>query len=139
LKDYYILGDSVPISVIGYYSNSNLHFINYSKAYPLIKSDSISFLYWIRKKNMGLDTIDISIGGWTVEFERVFRLQKIEGKLRLVTRNYNFSAWCGGTLGYIPQGRIIYNHVSSDWQYLSEQTIIAEKTRILRNNINNVR
>jgi len=44
-------------------------------------------------KQINSDTIDIIIGGWTVDFERVFRFEKIEGKRRLVLRNYSFAAW----------------------------------------------
>jgi hypothetical protein len=138
-KDYFVLKDSIPASIIEYFSHSSIHFIGYSEAYPLIKADSITALYWIRKKCISQDTTDISIGGWTVDFERVLKLKKINGKLRLITKNYNFSAWCGGTLGYIPQGRLIYNAQSSSWQYISEKTIIEEKTQIIRNNINNFR
>jgi hypothetical protein len=138
-EDYFVLKDSVPESIIDYFSNSTIYFIGYSEAYPLIKSDSITSLYWIRKKSISQDTIDISIGGWTVDFERVLKLKKIDGKLRLITKNFNFSAWCGGTLGYIPQGRLIFNPLSSSWQYISEKRMIEEKTQIIRDNINNFR
>jgi hypothetical protein len=138
-KNYFVLKDSVPVRIIDLFSNSNIYFISYSEAYPLIKADSISALYWIREKYLSQDTLDISIGGWTVDFERVLRLKKIDGKLRLIRKNFNFSAWCGGTLGYIPLGRLVYNSKSSSWLYISEKTITEEKTQILRNNINNFR
>jgi len=126
-ENYFVLKDSVPEGIIEYFSNSNIHFISDSESHPLIKADSIKSLYWIRQKNISQDTIDISIGGWTVDFERVLKLKKTDGKLRLITKIYNFSAWCGGTLGYIPQGRLVFNSQSSSWQYISEKDMVAEK------------
>lgn len=123
-KDFYILKDSFPPSVLTDYKNFELHFIEYSQAYPLIKKNEISALYWANSKQISKDTIDILIGGWTVDFERVFRIQRIDGKRKLVLRNYNFVAWCGGTLGYIPQGRFVYLSELDKWDYISEKQII---------------
>jgi len=70
------------------------------------------------------DTIDIIVGGWTVTFERVFRIQKVGGKRKLVLRNYNFAAWDGGPLGYIPESRFIFNPDSNEWTYLTAKQLI---------------
>ena len=136
---YYILRDSIPIKVIEYFKDSTLYFVSYADAYPLIKDDVISELYWANYKQFNLDTFDISIGGWSVDFEHVFRFQKVEGKLHLITKNYNFSAWCGGTIGYIPQGRLIFDHDSNDWRYITEKSIIDQKTQLIKDNIDNYR
>jgi hypothetical protein len=136
---YYILKDSIPDKIIEHFSNSNLHFVSYSEAYPLIRASSISALYWVRQKQLSIDTLDITIGGWTVDFERMFRLKKVEGKLKLITKNYHFSAWCGGTLGYIPQGRLVFDYISNDWVYIAEKSIVNQKTQFIKENINNYR
>lgn len=132
LHDFYILNDSVPYDVKTDYKDFKLHLIDYNQAYPLIKKDEISSLYWARLKQISVDTVDIVIGGWTVDFERVFRFQKIKGKRKIVLRNYNFAAWCGGTLGYIPQGRFVYLPELDKWDYIPERTIIDNKLKKYR-------
>ncbi|MEA4937928.1 MAG: hypothetical protein VB102_15015 [Paludibacter sp.] len=132
-KDFYILKDSIPEKVTTDFNNFKLHLVDYSQAYPLIKKNKISALYWARYKQISTDTIDIVIGGWTVNFERAFRIKKIDGKRKLILNNYNFAAWCGGTLGYIPQGRFIYNTELKSWSYLTEICLIKEKREKYRN------
>ncbi len=127
--DFYILADSIPNGIKTDYEKFKIHLINYSQAYPLIKKDIISSLYWARCEKISNDTIDIIIGGWAVSFERVLRVQKIEGKRKLVTKNYNFAAWCGGTLGYIPQGRFIYKTKLEKWTHISEKEMIEDKLK----------
>ena len=126
-SEYYILSDSIPDGIKTDFENFKIHLIEYDQAYPLIKKNKISSLYWARCKQISVDTIDIVIGGWAVEFERVFRIQKIEDKRRLVTKNYNFAAWSRGTLGYIPQGRFIYSTELDDWSYITEKVLIENK------------
>ena len=126
-NDYYILRDSIPDGIKTDYDKFRIHVIDYGQAYPLIKKDIISSLYWARCKHISNDTIDIVIGGWSVDFERVLRIQKIDGKRKLITKNYNFAAWCGGTLGYIPQGRFVYLPEQDSWNYITEKTIIDNK------------
>ena len=72
LHDFYILNDSVPHEVKTDYKDFVLHLVDYNQAYPLIKKDKISSLYWARLKQISVDTVDIIIGGWTVDFERIF-------------------------------------------------------------------
>lgn len=126
-NDYYILSDSIPAGIKTDYNKFKIHVIDYGQAYPLIKKDIISSLYWARCKYISKDTVDIVIGGWTVDFERVLRIQKIDGKRKLITKNYNFAAWCGGTLGYIPQGRFVYLPEKDSWNYITEKTMIDNK------------
>lgn len=129
IHDYYILSDSVPSGIKTDYDKFKIHLIDYNQAYPLIKKDIISSLYWARCRQISADTIDIVIGGWSVNFERVFRIQNIDGKRKIVTKNYNFAAWCGGTLGYIPQGRFLYLTELDKWNYVTEKTIIDNKLK----------
>lgn len=127
--DYFILTDSIPNGIKTDYDKFNIHVIDYGQAYPLIRKKIISSLYWARCKKISNDTIDIVIGCWSVNFERVLRIHKIDGKRKLVTKNYNFAAWCGGTLGYIPQGRFIYLTELDKWDYITEKTIIENKLK----------
>jgi hypothetical protein len=62
-------------------------------------------IYWIKHQIIGIDTIDIIIGGWTIEkFEH---------------RHLYLAAWCGGDMGYIPDGRFIFNKEKSKWIFQS--------------------
>jgi hypothetical protein len=131
-SEYYILSDSIPEGIKTEFENFKIHLINYNQAYPLIKKDIISSLYWARIRHLSADTVDIVIGGWSVNFERVFRIQKIENKRRLVTKNYNFAAWSRGTLGYIPQGRFIYSTELDEWSYITEKVLIENKLKKYR-------
>ena len=133
-KDFYILKDSIPEKVATDYEKFTLHLVDYTQAYPLIKEKKISSLFWARKKQINTNTIDIVIGGWSVNYERVFRIQKIEGKRKLILRNYNFVAWNGGTLGYIPQGQFIYNTEMQNWVYFTEKEMIDEKLNVNKEN-----
>jgi hypothetical protein len=56
------------------------------------------------------DTINIDIGGWAV---RVTKVKYKNGKPFPV--NSNFVASCGGTLGYIPTCRFIYDKTTNSW------------------------
>jgi hypothetical protein len=126
-KDFYILKDSVPEKIQVTYQDFKLHLIDYSQAYPLIKKHKISSLFWARMRIISPDTIDIIVGGWTVNFERVLRIQKVDGKRKLVLRNYNFVAWDGGTIGYIPESRFIFNPDSKVWIYLTTKQLIKKR------------
>jgi hypothetical protein len=56
------------------------------------------------------DTINIDIAGWAV---RVTKVKYKNGKPFPV--NSNFVASCGGTLGYIPTCRFIYDKTINSW------------------------
>jgi hypothetical protein len=132
-QEYYILRDSVTTDIVTEYENFKFHLIDNTESYPLIKKGKISALFWAKYKQISIDTGDIVIGGWSVNFERVFRIQKVEGKRRVILRNYNFAAWCGGTLGYIPEGRLVYDYELGDWKYLTQKSVIDEKMARYRN------
>lgn len=128
-NEFYILSDSIPSGIKTDFDNFKIHLIDYNQAYPLIEKDIISSLYWARIKQTSVDTVDIVIGGWSVDYGRVFRIRKIDGKRRLVTKNYNFKAWTGGTLGYIPQGRFVYSTELDEWSYIPEKLIVQSKLK----------
>ncbi|OJX88250.1 MAG: hypothetical protein BGP01_10915 [Paludibacter sp. 47-17] len=126
-NNFYVLKDSIPENVTTDYPNFKLHFVDYSQTYPLIKKGKISTLFWAKSECIGVDTVDITIGAWTTSYKRVARIRSNEGKWKLVFRSYQFGAWCGGTLGYIPQGRFIFDPKLREWEYISEQDMINEK------------
>ena len=129
-NNFYVLKDSIPERVTTDYPNFKLHFVDYSQAYPLIKKGRISELFWAKSESVGVDTVDITIGGWTTAYKRVAIIRSNEGKRKLVFRNYQFSAWSGGTLSYIPQGRFIFDQKLKIWKYFTEQDIINEKIKL---------
>jgi hypothetical protein len=64
-------------------------------------------VYWVGHKNFqgAKDTIDILIS------EQAFRCLK---------RNHtNFAVSCGGTMGYIPDDRLIFNWEKTSWEFVS--------------------
>jgi hypothetical protein len=56
------------------------------------------------------DTINIDIGGWAV---RVTKVKYKKGKV--IPVHANFAASCGGTLGYIPTCRFVYDRTTNSW------------------------
>jgi len=56
------------------------------------------------------DTINIDVGGWAV---RVTKVKYKNGKA--IPVNSNFAAGCGGTLGYIPTCRFVYDKTTNSW------------------------
>lgn len=69
------------------------------------------------------DTINIDIGGWTVQ---VAKVKYKNGKAIPVHSNFGVS--CGGTLGYIPTCRFVFNTTTNNWtRYTWQQTADAKK------------
>jgi hypothetical protein len=93
------------------YVNDNTH-QNKVLVWPYRRNNGRS-LYWINHKLIGNDTLDVNIGGWTLEQVR--------------RKKMNIAAWCGGTMGYIPTGRFIYNKVTGIWLFTTSSEIIAQK------------
>jgi predicted secreted protein len=54
------------------------------------------------------DTVDVDLGGWNIEVIK----NKKDGKSQI---ELNYGAWCGGTLGAIPEGRFIYDKSRKTW------------------------
>ena len=111
---FYIKKDSLQLKTQTEFENFEIQFVNDNQAQELIKRRKISELYWTKINKVSKDTVDILIGGWTVNYKRGF-LKK--GK-------FEYAAWCGGTDGYLPQGRFVYNHKTGNWDYITEKEII---------------
>ena len=74
-------------------------------------------IYVISHQSLGKDTIDINIGGWTLE-----KINKSEIELAL---------WCGGTMGYLPAARFIYNSENESWTYFGFHKLIEARIKEL--------
>jgi hypothetical protein len=70
-------------------------------------------IYCVNHKIIQQDTIDINIGGWTIE--------------SVTKKTMSLGAWCGGTMGYIPDGRFIFDKEKKTWTFVSGQEIINQK------------
>lgn len=64
------------------------------------------------------DTIDININGETVE----------QASKRLLV----LAVWCGGTMGYIPDGRFVFDKASKSWNFINGREIMHQKAEALR-------
>jgi hypothetical protein len=128
-KEFYILKDStMPENVITNYTNFKLYLIEKYQAYPLIKKGEMSKLYSAVTNHISMDTIDIVINIWTVYCKR--EIKKNEGKRRKI-ENYYFGVHCRGTMGYVPEGRFIYDTELNEWKSIPESDIIDENQRKL--------
>ena len=70
------------------------------------------------------DTVNIDIGGWAI---RVTKVKFVKGQPRNI--HANFAASCGGTLGYIPTCRFVYNRETSSWRKFTWTEIAHEKMK----------
>jgi hypothetical protein len=70
--DFYIQRDSLHPQIQTEFGDFNLHFVNKQQEQELIKKNKISELYWSNINQISKDTIDILIGGWTVDYKRKF-------------------------------------------------------------------
>lgn len=70
-------------------------------------------IYWVNHKTIAQDTIDINIGGWTIE--------------SVTKKTMYLGAWCGGTRDYIPNGRFIFDKEKKTWTFVSGQEIFNQK------------
>jgi hypothetical protein len=67
------------------------------------------------------DTINVDIGGWSI---RVTKVKFKKGKP--IPIHSTFAASCGGTLGYIPTCRFVFDKITNSWtRYTWQQTANA--------------
>ena len=77
------------------------------------KSNRNRAVYSLSHKNISNDTIDVNISGRTLE--------------NITRRRLYLSLWCGGTMGYIPDARFIYDFDKKDWTFISREEITKQK------------
>lgn len=81
-------------------------------------------IYFIKHKIISTDTVDVNIGGWTIE--------------AISRKGYGRGIWCRGGMGNIPEGRFIFSSESNQWLFqsgkeLRELEIEREKEIFNRN------
>ena len=79
---------------------------------PFQKNNGRTF-YWINHKSPARDTVDVNVEGYTID--------------RFDQRQLSFHAWKHGAMGYIPDGRFIYQKEANEWMFLSGEEISSEK------------
>ena len=129
-KIFYVIKDSIPIpeNIITDYANFKLHLVYYFQAYPLIRKGEISTLYTTQSIRISIDTVDIIINTMSVDY-RFFRFVRAGGIIKKpIFRSYHFSLFCRGTMGYIPNGRFIYDAGSNEWKHINWRELVEEKT-----------
>lgn len=77
------------------------------------------------------DTIDVNIGGWAIHVTKVKQKNR-----RAIPIHSNFYASCGGTLGYIPTCRFIYDKRTRKWIKYTWQESAQIKMKALQLNEN---
>jgi hypothetical protein len=80
-------------------------------------------LYRVTHKQISKDTIDINFGDLTLIVKK-----GIFFKNGLHFREANYSLACGGTNGYIPDFRFVYDRQSKTWEIISESFKSTELT-----------
>ena len=75
-------------------------------------------IYWIKHQTFGQDTVDITIGAWTIT--------------HVDKKHLSINVWCGGTMGYLPNARFIFNKLTNAWLFSAprQQAIKQEQTKI---------
>ena len=73
-------------------------------------------IYRVKVDTIAADTIDVLIIGCEVTIKR---------------KNTNIAVDCGGTMGYIPTGRLVYDAASKQWHYFFFRELLEEKERNL--------
>ncbi|MCX2746177.1 hypothetical protein OO013_20025 [Mangrovivirga sp. M17] len=107
------------------FDNFNIEYVSEKECIKLLEKknqnfQSYDFIYINKIAN---DTIDINIGGPSISVNKTFKVKN----WRISTREVSYSISCGGTYGYIPSGRFIYNKNGDEWIYISSQEIIKDK------------
>lgn len=78
-------------------------------------------IYRIVINTIAPDTIDINL----IIFSSIkFKWGKVYGEIE-----------CGGTMGYIPDGRFIFNPTSKQWEYYTYEYIYNKKEKEFNNSL----
>ena len=108
------------IQLIKYYNKNKLTYFNSKTNIRSIiekpyKKNNGRNIYWISHKLLQKDTVDINISGWTI--------------IKITKKTMGLGAWCGGTMGYIPEGRFIFNSETKTWTFFCRKEIINNLLR----------
>ncbi|MEM6804635.1 MAG: hypothetical protein AAF696_24760, partial [Bacteroidota bacterium] len=79
------------------------------------KEGEVRNIYTVFHETISWDTIDVII---------IERKLKVENGKKLILIS------CGGTLGYIPDGRFIFDPQTYNWNFQSRNDIVEEKIKL---------
>src|SRR6185312_11523430 len=119
-RDPYILKSELTTNLKTQFNNFTVRYVTQQQALEEIAAteDKTGALDKISVTQLQ-DTINVDIGGWAIQITKVKRKH---GKN--IPVHSNFSASCGGTLGYIPTCRFVYNRSTKKWtRYTWQQTV----------------
>ena len=110
-KNPFITKSDITKNLRTQYNNFNVYFLTQQEFLEKIsltksKTGSLDKIVIAQLK----DTINIDIVGWSI---KVTKVKFVKG--RPTNIHSNFGASCGGTLGYIPTCRFIYDKVKNEW------------------------
>ncbi|WP_184549336.1 hypothetical protein [Mucilaginibacter sp. FT3.2] len=123
---FILIGDSIA-SNIGTYPNFTLKVVKDQNdgIREIEKLPGKTGTINVITQKFSADTLDISISNWIVRVKRAIGIRD----WHLVTKHIYLLANCGGTNGYIPSGRLVYNRSSQLWTYSSGEEVFAEMNR----------
>ena len=110
-KNPYITKSDITKNLQTQYKNFNVYFLTQQEVLEKIsltksRTGSLDKIVVIQLA----DTINIDIVGWSI---KVTKVKFVKG--RPTNIHSNFGASCGGTLGYIPTCRFVYNKLKNGW------------------------
>ena len=122
---FLILNDTVTNNVQTTYPKFNVAFVTRDEAVDKISKTKkkAGQLDKIETKWLSKDTFDISIAGWGVSVKKVNQI--VNGQ-KIKYHSY-FVAGCGGTLGYIPTCRFVFDKSNNSWTQITDAEIVKQK------------
>ena len=121
-RDPYILKSELTTNLKAQFNDFTVRYVTQQQALEEIAAtkDKTGALDKISVTQLH-DTINVDISGWTIQ---VTKVKRKNGKN--IPVHSNFLASCGGTLGYIPTCRFVYNRSTKKWtRYTWQQTVDA--------------
>jgi hypothetical protein len=85
----------------------------YKKHIKTLKNRQYRMIYFLKYTFLSIDTIDI-----TISSSNIYKGGE---------KGYEIAVSCRGTIGYIPQGRFIYDKKRDEWDFILGKTILNEK------------
>jgi len=118
-KEYYIVKDSsMPEGVATDYASFKLHFIDgLYQVCTLVKKGKISTIFSAESRCFEADTIVFFIDDKSVNFKRVFRIQRY-GKMKWIYSPRCYYNVKSG-LVYYSVGKFIYDNETGEWKHIT--------------------
>ena len=120
-----MISDSSPKNAPIKFDGFNIQYVTEDEVIDLLSQKERDFTSYdfITVKRISSDTIDINIGGPRINVKKVLKIRKG----RIITREVNYLAGCGGTNGYIPTARFILDEKENTWTFKDYDEILEEK------------